>query len=167
MVKGKRDMRNYIRHPSDIPLEIVTETLQDRSPQTMKDVSLGGLSFFSEQAHNIWDIIKVSIPYVKPAFVSEGQVTWCIKQGDRYEVGVEFFTADDDSRARIVKQVFYIEDFIKEVKKPGRGRDDIELAAREWIKRHVVDSLENEPDLFTSKISPKKGSDLNNSDQLL
>ena len=152
MVKTKREMRNYIRHSSNIPLEIITETLQDSSPQTMKDVSIGGLSFLSDHAHDICDIIKVSIPYVKPAFVSEGQVTWCIKQGGRYEVGVEFFTADDESRARIVKQAFYIEDFIKEVKKPGRGREDIELAAREWIREHVVDSPEKGPELFTSKV---------------
>ena len=156
MVKGKKEMRNYIRHPSDIPLEIVTETLQDSSPQTMKDVSLGGLSFLSDHAHNVCDTIKVSIPYVNPAFVSEGQVTWCIQQGDRYEVGVEFFTADDESITRFVKQVFYIEDFVKEVKKPGRHRDDIEKAAREWIKRHIVDSPENEPELFTSIISLQK-----------
>lgn len=75
---------------------------------------------------------------MKPPFVSKGKVTWCIKQGDRYEVGIELFNADDMSRVRIVEQVCYIEDFIKEIKKQGGRRADIEEAAREWIKRHVA-----------------------------
>lgn len=125
--------RAYIRHPSDMPIELAQITAQDVICSTTKDISLGGLSFASRRPYELGAVVNVKIPISTPAFEAQARVIWCLAASDGYEVGVEFREVEDAYRARMVEQVCHIEHYrlwVKEVE----GRDiDSEHAAKEWI----------------------------------
>lgn len=132
-------MRNYIRHPSDIPIEFRHEPVSALETPHLQDVSRGGLSFTSHTPVEVETVIRVRIPYVEPAFEAPCRVSWCNTQDDHYVVGVEFLEAEDEYRARMVEQICHIEHYKKEVlAREGRELSG-EEAAREWIHKYAKD----------------------------
>ena len=137
-------MRAYIRHPSDVPIELLA--LNPSAPafglvptNSVQDVSLGGLSFNSPEPLPVGAKIKIRISVVSPPFEAEAQVVWSVPRPDRYETGVEFISSEDAYTARMVEQICHIEHYriwVKEVE----GRDlDSEHAAMEWISKYAED----------------------------
>ena len=127
--------RAYIRHPSDVPIELAPEALPDVVRSITKDISIGGLCFSSKRPIEVGAAVKVKIPITTPAFEGKARVIWCLASSDGYDVGIEFCAEEDAYRARMVEQVCHIEHYrlwVKEVE----GRDiDSECAAREWISK--------------------------------
>ncbi|WP_455198156.1 PilZ domain-containing protein [Kaarinaea lacus] len=131
-------MRSFIRHPSNIPIDFQLEDLVAAGSEYLKDVSVGGLAFMSKSKLNIDDVIRIKIPLVKPVFQALGKVIWCRRDGEHYEVGIEFLDENDSFRARMVEQICHIEKYKQDVlKNDGRELSD-EEAAIEWIKRYAV-----------------------------
>ncbi|WP_455217800.1 PilZ domain-containing protein [Kaarinaea lacus] len=131
-------MRSFIRHPSNIPIDFQLEDIVVESSEYLKDVSVGGLAFRSSSKLEIDDVIRIKIPLVKPVFQALGRVIWSRRDGDHFEIGIEFLDKNDSFRARMVEQICHIEDYKQEVlKKEGRKLSD-EAAASEWIKRYAV-----------------------------
>jgi len=133
-------MRNFIRHPSDIPIEIELEEVVANRTEYLKNISRGGLSFNSKVPVQSGSTIKIKIPLVKPLFEALGRVAWCLKcKGDaHYEVGVAFLAEEDAFRARMVEQVCHIEHYKNMVlEKEGRVLNS-EQAALEWIQRYAT-----------------------------
>jgi len=136
-------MRKYIRHPSDIPIEIDGVDVQDI--ESLHDVSFGGLSFVSKNRIKPGSKISITIKFVKPSFVSLTVVKWCRKRGDHYDVGVSFYDPEDAYRARMIEQVCHIEHYKREVLiKEGRKLTG-EQAALEWIQRYAAKFPSLEP----------------------
>lgn len=128
-------MRNFIRHPSNIPIDFHMEELVTKGNEYLKNVSFGGLSFSSEQELTTGTVISIKIPFIQPVFQAVGRVSWCRPENDQFEVGIEFIDKDDMFRARMVEQICHIEQYKQEVlKKEGRKLNG-EEAALEWIEK--------------------------------
>lgn len=131
-------MRKYIRHPSDIPVEINVRSA-DLADRNLLDVSEGGVAFASTERLAIGTEVSVCIRTVRPPFRARAVVTWCLKRREHYDVGVRFKDVDDAFRARMVEQVCHIEHYKKKVlETEGRTLTGAQ-AALEWIARFAAD----------------------------
>ncbi len=131
--------RKFIRHPSDIPIEISPGHAADAETKTLSNVSHGGLSFVAREHHRIGSILDIRIPVSCPAFGTSGRVAWSREENGRFVIGVEFLDKEDVFRMRMVEQVCYIEHYRKEVElKEGRELTS-EQAALEWIEKSAED----------------------------
>lgn len=130
-------VRSYIRHPFDIPIEIVPETLEKPSDDQLKNISHGGLAFNSAVALKVGDIVRVRINLVNPDVKITGKVKWCKKKSSQFEVGLEFLDKGDEFKMRMIEQVCHIEHYKREVfAKEGRDISSQE-AALEWIEKYA------------------------------
>jgi c-di-GMP-binding flagellar brake protein YcgR len=131
-------MRQFIRHPVDVPIEIDTEDASPPSAFHTHDISRGGLAFLCAFAVMPGAHVQIRIPYVKPAFEARARVVWCRPHdADSYELGVTFLDADDAFLARMVEQVCHIEDYRKAVLRTEGRELSSEEAALEWIDKYA------------------------------
>lgn len=132
-------MRSYIRHPSDIPIQIDgVDTSQDNLQQNLANVSQGGLAFESASRIEAGKVISLRITLVKPEFVMQGVVTHCSQEEDHFVIGIEFLHPDDRYVARMVEQICHIEHYRKEVAQREGRRLTGEQAAIEWIAKYAA-----------------------------
>lgn len=128
-------MRTFIRHPSDIPIHVVSEGMAAKKEDYLTNVSIGGLAFSSNVPFDENSSIVVRISLVRPAFEARGRIIWCRKEEDHFDVGVEFLETKDGFRIRMVEQICHIEHYKNEIKrKEGRDLSGKE-AALEWINK--------------------------------
>jgi len=132
-------MRQYIRHPVDVPIEIRVDQKVLDAPYHAHDISLGGLAVFSAVAVEPGSMIEVRIPYVEPAFEARALVAWCRprRTGEGHEVGVSFLNTKDVFLARMVTQICYIEDYRKSIAREEGRELSSEEAASEWIAKYA------------------------------
>lgn len=129
-------MRSFIRHPTGIPIEISLEN-QTNMHEPLRNVSRGGLCFKYPEAAPVGSKIIVRIALTSPPFEARCQVTWCQKDGNAWQVGVEFIDQDDLFRARMVEQICHIEQYRCTMRESeGRAMSSQE-AALEWIARYA------------------------------
>ncbi len=126
-------MRAYIRHPIDIPLNV-----DIRKPpvkiHSLKDVSEGGLCFYTDHALPSGTLIHISIPIDDNRYEEDCIVMWSKQVEKGFLTGVRFKDSASAFRARMMEQVCYIEQYRKEQLKQGRPLQWAE-AAREWIEK--------------------------------
>ena len=129
-------MRQFIRHPSDVPIEIQSAPDNDYVQRCTKNVSFGGLAFSSDAAVEPETIIALRFPCLKPAFeVPAARVAWCENDGSQYAIGVQFLNCEEAFRVRVIEQICHIESYRREVaQREGRVLTS-EEAALEWISR--------------------------------
>ena len=133
-------MRNYIRHPSDIPIEYQVDTADSGvSYERLNNISRGGLSFRSAHGLAIGTVITIRISYVQPDFDVKGQVAWCREEAGGFTVGAAFLEADDLFRVRMVEQICHIEHYKAQVLEKEGRRLNGEQAAREWIQKFAAE----------------------------
>ncbi len=132
-------MRSYIRHPSDIPIQVAaTSPKVPNLGQTLNNISHGGLSFITQAPVEIGARIQLRIDSVTPVFESEGLVTHCSEEDGHFVIGIEFIRRDDLFVARMVEQVCHIEHYKREMaQREGRELSG-EEAAREWIEKFAA-----------------------------
>jgi len=133
-------MRQFIRHPVDVPIEIRAGN-GEAGPVHTHDISLGGLAVHSAVAVEPGSLSEVRISYVQPAFEARARVAWCRPRrggGGGHEVGVSFLDAADVFLARMVEQVCYIEDYRKSVAREEGRELSSEEAACEWIEKYAA-----------------------------
>ena len=130
-------MREYIRHPSSIPLEVKVADLPGPQNEYLNNVSLGGLSFHSKNKLMNGSRITIRIPLLKETIQVGGQVVWCEKKAKGYEVGVAFRDKEDAFRTRMVEQICHIEQYRSQVLEQEHRHLTSEQAAIEWIKKYA------------------------------
>jgi hypothetical protein len=132
-------MRQFIRHPLDVPVEIRTDQRSPAAAFHTHDISLGGLAVHSAVPVEPGAMIEVRISYVEPAFEARARVAWCRPRrgGSGHEVGVSFLDAEDVFRARMVAQVCYIEDYRRAIAREEGREMSSEEAAGEWIAKYA------------------------------
>jgi hypothetical protein len=131
-------MRKYIRHPSDIPIELNIENVSDEQREFLNNVSLGGLSFHSKVKLDIGSIVSISIPVIQPSFKAKGRVAWCTG-GDRYyDIGIEILDRDQVFHTRMVEQICHIEHYKRKVIETEGRKLSGEEAAMEWISKFAA-----------------------------
>jgi hypothetical protein len=129
-------MRNYIRHPSDIPIEFqVDKEDSPVSQEHLNNISSGGLSFSSAKQLQPGILVTIRISYVQPPFEARAQVVWCNPDGANFVTGVAFLEPEDLFRMRMVEQICHIERYKEEVLASEGRQLDGEQAAREWIQK--------------------------------
>ena len=138
MTKKHHDKRKYLRHPTDIPVEITDSKVDpDNNRRNLEDVSIEGLSFSCDKNLVVGGIVKFMIPVVDPVFEAEGRVAWCRKSKDGFSVGVEFLGINDAFRGRMVEQVCYIEHYRRELSRERGVEVSSDEAAVDWIKKYA------------------------------
>ena len=136
-------IRKFIRHPSDVQIQVTMDWADDEyddlNNETLNNVSLGGLSFISKQALEIHQKIKICIPVLETENTLTGNVVWCEKSSNGYEIGLEFDNTKEIFRLRMIEQICHIEHYRKEVERIEGRELSAEEAAREWISRYASD----------------------------
>jgi hypothetical protein len=131
-------MRQFIRHPVDVPVEIGTNESGPLSSLHTHDISLGGVALLSSFAVSAGADVTIRIACVQPAFEAHARVAWCQPHEEGYELGVTFLDAQDAFLARMVEQVCHIEDYRKSVRRLEARELSPEEAAHEWISKHAA-----------------------------
>ena len=134
------ETRQFIRHPTDIPIRWRIEQIAVPGKEHLKDISTGGLAFVSQCEVQVGSVIEVNIPIEHPEISVKGEVVWC-KGTDEgsFEVGVRFVDATERFRMRMVEQVCHIEHYKKELAEQGGPAMTSEEAALDWIRRFAKD----------------------------
>ncbi|MBD3345826.1 MAG: PilZ domain-containing protein [Chitinivibrionales bacterium] len=130
-------MRQYIRHPSDIPIEysVPNSTAQNKKP--LKNISKGGICFIADDSMTPGSPIKIRFPHIGNRYEADGKVVWCRECNDNCEVGVAFSDESTNFCVRMVEQICHIEHYRKEVLQKNGRRLSGEQAAAEWIEKHA------------------------------
>ncbi|HWV15717.1 MAG TPA: PilZ domain-containing protein [Cellvibrio sp.] len=130
-------MRNYIRHPTSIPIHVKTGGYDIGNLQ-LQNLSTGGLCFMTDKSVKIGSCIDFLIPVVKPDYIGKGIVVWRHKQAPRmFEVGLKFTSDDEFFRARMVEQVCQIEKYRHDIEEQDGRKLNSEEAALEWIAKYA------------------------------
>lgn len=134
-------IRKYIRHPSDVPIQVVLDRVDDDGDgdETLTNISLGGLSFVSPNALDVLQKVRVCIPLIEQDNFLEGRVVWCEKAKNGYEVGLEFDRSEEVFRLRMIEQICHIEHYRKEIERLQGRALSTEEAAKEWISEYAGD----------------------------
>ena len=132
-------IRKFIRHPSGVPIQVTLDFAEDENDetvdQTITNVSLGGLAFISQKPLELLERVRICIPVLNQDNYLVGNVVWCEKVGDGYEIGIEFEKSKDVFRLRMIEQICHIEHYRKEVEE-SEGRElNAQEAAKEWISK--------------------------------
>lgn len=136
-------MRNYIRHPTSIPIHVSAGT-HDCARVTVNNLSAGGLSFVTDIPVKVGSVVDLMIPFVNPDYQGEGVIVWRRSQPPKsFEVGVRFANDDEYFRVRMVEQVCQIEEYRQQLSEVGR-KLTTEEAALEWITRFAADFDESD-----------------------
>jgi Tfp pilus assembly protein PilZ len=128
-------MRNYLRHPSDIPIQYVEDDQPGVVSHAMNDVGYGGLSFNSSKPLSRGMQLHICIDTVTPVFETEGVVVWCKPEGAEFVIGMEFTNKEDVFQARMVEQICHIEHYKKEMLVTEGRKLTSKQAASEWISK--------------------------------
>lgn len=130
-------MRQFMRHPANITIEVSAGSELDRAARCSHNVGLGGLAFQSDRPLAKGTVIELRIPIVRPPFETRARVVWCRASEGGYDLGVEFLDPNDAFRARMVEQICHIEDYRAGVYR-SEGRElTVEQAAMEWIGKYA------------------------------
>jgi hypothetical protein len=136
-------IRKFIRHPTDVPITVTLDWVDDENDetvdQTITNVSLGGLAFVSEKPITVLERVKVSIPVLNQENNLVGNVVWCEKSDNGYEIGIEFEKSRDVFRLRMIEQICHIEHYRKEILRVEGRELSAGEAAREWISKYASD----------------------------
>ena len=134
-------MRQYIRHPSSMPIEFDVSNSErhiEHHRETLTDVSNGGLSFYSSDKIDPGKMVHVRIDVKPPPFDANGIVIWCHKSGDGYRIGLRFNDDEVAYSLRMIEQICHIEHYRGEVLRNEDRKLTSEEAAVEWIDKFAA-----------------------------
>ena len=134
-------MREFIRHPTTIPVEynilgLATNTLEH---DQMNNISEGGLCFQTERNIDLTSRVRIKISITKPIFEAIGVVAWCQSVDGHYDIGIQFTDTQTEFKIRMVEQICHIEEYREHVQKKEGRKLSGEEAAREWIEKYAGD----------------------------
>lgn len=130
--------RQFIRHPSEIPIEFTIGKVVRQKRRFLKNVSQGGLCFMSDAPITVGSGIAINISLSQPPFEACGTVAWCNPTDEgSYDIGVEFSDESIHFTLRLVEQLCHIEQYKRDIMRiEGRELSDEEAAA-EWISKYA------------------------------
>ncbi|MCW8962689.1 MAG: PilZ domain-containing protein [Gammaproteobacteria bacterium] len=133
------EMRQYIRHPTNIPIEysILDVTIEDKPH--VRNISRSGLCFTTSTRIEPDKIIHIKILLEGYDFEVEGIVMWCRDSEDhpneRYEVGVKFCTPRAELSVRMIEKLCHIEEYRQQVATREGRMLTSHQAALEWLEK--------------------------------
>lgn len=132
-------MREFIRHPSSIPVQLMKQGGEINSGiNTLSNVSFGGVSCLCSEPVEKGSSVKMTINCIDPSFEICGRAAWCKPNQNKYEVGVEFIVSKDKMfLLRMIEQVCHIEHYRNELIHVEGRELTSEEAAKEWIEKYA------------------------------
>ena len=125
--------------PIQVTLDWTEEDDDETADQTITNVGLGGLAFISNKPIEILERVRICIPVLDQDNFLVGNVVWCEKKGNAYEIGIEFENSRDAFRLRMIEQICHIEHYRKEVARLEGRELNAQEAAKEWISKYAGD----------------------------
>jgi len=132
-------MRRFIRHPINVPIEVSAVEAHPEDTMHTSSIGAGGLAFHFDQNIQPGTIVHIKIPYIHPEFETDAKVIWCRERLHGVELAVEFLTADDAFKARMVEQICYIENYRRMAKRNENRTLTVQEAAAEWVSKYAAD----------------------------
>jgi len=131
-------MRNFIRHPSEFPIELHAHA-REAEQQRTRNVSEGGLCCDSRERLEAGSTVRVRIPLGDHAFEYDGTVAWCLPSERGYDLGIRFQPGAASRKLQLVELLLRIRRYQAQVLEMEGRRLSDEQAAREWLQRETVD----------------------------
>ncbi|MEM7565293.1 MAG: PilZ domain-containing protein [Pseudomonadota bacterium] len=132
-------IRRHARQISQIPAE-VTLNLDNRLHTEIDEVtniSLGGMCFVAEEKFDISEAIQIRFPALQQGQALNGEVVWCNKLINGYEIGLRFDDPAEVERLKTVDQIIEIENYREKLERQEGRTLTSEQAATEWIKQYA------------------------------
>ncbi|HFC53585.1 MAG TPA: PilZ domain-containing protein [Gammaproteobacteria bacterium] len=101
-------MRTFIRQPTRLPVEITAVDDPIESCQLL-DIGVGGFCCKTDHTIPKGTTIGLSIPSRDQRLHAQGKVSWCRRKGDDVRIGVQFISANPESRLQLVERICDIE----------------------------------------------------------
>jgi hypothetical protein len=139
-------MREFIRHPADIPIEFQQDSPSPSNTETLANISQGGLAFHSHTALAAGTVILIRIALRQPAYQVRARVAWCHPTDTGFDIGVTLLDPDEAFRARMVEQLCYIEHYKQMVLRTQGRQLSGQEAALEWISKFAAQFPQTEAD---------------------
>ena len=139
---SKGEMRQYIRHPTNIPIECSIAEIPLESRPQMRNVSRNGLSFTSGKCIAPGSNIHLRIPLNDVEFDVIGVVMWCHdndEQDGQYEMGVKFTSDETEYSVRMIEQMCHIEQYRQQIQQREGRQLSSEEASKEWMEKFAAD----------------------------
>lgn len=132
--------QSYIRHPSEVPVQIEVSDSQLSSPALSQSKGTG-VFIHTAKSYPINSCVEVKIRVQNPDFVATGYVDCCepVANGIGYQTGIVFNCPDTAFAVRMIEQICHIEQYRQQVSH-NEGRElSVDNAAQEWISLHAAD----------------------------
>lgn len=130
-------MRQFIRHPSSIPLHYDLCDQTTSCDTTLRNVGVGGLCFETGQALEPGQQLHLVIDVCDPPFETQAEVVWCHSLVNGFETGVCFESTHKAYAVRMVEQVCHIQAYMEEVRQKEQRCLTRDQAAKEWIAKYA------------------------------
>jgi len=86
---SKQDLREFFRHPAEIPIEVWSDDDTEGDCQYLTNISLGGLAFKSNHEWQMHSTVSIHL-LLNPSIRICGTVVWCQKLEEMYQIGIKF-----------------------------------------------------------------------------
>ena len=136
------ELRQYIRHPSDMRIECSIPDTVIEGAQKMCNVSKTGLCFMAKARLPAGSRIHLKIPLNDINFEVDGIVMWCNDMDDYSEIGVKFTDDATEFSVRMIEQLCHIEQYRQQVLETEGRQLSSEAAGREWVHKFAADFTE-------------------------
>lgn len=130
-------MRRYLRHPIEMPVELVLRKQGFIPRQRLFNISLGGVACNSDRAFRRGTAIEMRVPVFGQGARCPGLVAWCKKHEQHYLIGIAFVDHDTVFKVRMIEQVCLIEQYRRQLEQESGCPQDFEAAAQAWIKQYA------------------------------
>ncbi|MBI1977515.1 MAG: PilZ domain-containing protein [Candidatus Omnitrophica bacterium] len=142
-----QERRSFVRHNVELPVKcrILGEqkepeplTLQAGRSNKIKDISEGGLLFFSTERFKTGTLLELTFPVRSKVFTMQGRVVHASRNGQSklYRTGICFSKADSMFKVKMIEQLHQIEEY-RQLLSEEEGRIvSEEEAAQKWIEQH-------------------------------
>jgi hypothetical protein len=131
-------MRQFVRHPTSIPIELVADTSICIEGSQLSNLSYGGICCSVDDPIDQGTTIKIRIPLLYPSYEGKGVVVWCRPHACGYDLGIQFIDKHEAFKSRMVEQVCKIEEYRLHCETQGTLMTS-EEAAIEWIEKYAAD----------------------------
>lgn len=131
-------MRRFLRHSSNLPVEL---RLRRHSPcldQRLDNISLGGAACHSSHPLPQGTPVTLHIPLLGEQAAYPGEVAWCTKQSDDYLLGLAFSEHAPEQRALMVEDICNLERYRQHREQLAGQVQPLELIAEEWRKQRLA-----------------------------
>jgi len=140
--RGRRDGRRFMRHPTSIPLTCRRGGHASDCPGELRDASLGGVSFLSDDVFATGDVLDLAFPVRESTASFRGKVVWHQELGGsqarRHAYGVLLCDPELLPRTRLLEQICHIEAYRATQARTRNRLLSSRQAAEEWIARYAA-----------------------------